>query len=291
MRIGTAFFLILSLVMAACGGGASAERKEYRLEGQVLSVQPDHKQAVIRHEEIRGFMSAMTMPYDVKDPKEYESLAPGDLVTATLVVEPTKAYLEGVKKVGSAPLEAPAGTAAPGAAAGFELIKTGAPVPNQTFVDQDGKSVSLDSFRGSAVIVTFMYTSCPMPTFCPLMDQNFAKIQAKLKEQHNLLKAHLVSVSFDPQIDTPAALKKHAAGLGADSRLWTFVTGDRDQVDKWASGFGVSISRALNDPRDITHNLRTAILDREGNLVQVYNGNEWTPEQVLADVRVMVGVD
>ena len=291
MRIGTAFFLILSLVMAACGGGASAERREYRLEGQVLSVQPDHKQAVIRHEEIRGFMSAMTMPYDVKDPKEYENLAPGDLVTATLVVEPTKAYLEGVKKVGSAPLEAPAGTEAPGAAAGFELIKTGAPVPNQTFVDQDGRSVSLDSFRGSAVIVTFMYTSCPMPTFCPLMDQNFAKIQAKLKEQHNLLKAHLLSVSFDPQIDTPAVLKKHATGLGADSRLWTFVTGDRDQVDKWASGFGVSISRAMNDPRDITHNLRTAILDREGNLVQVYNGNEWTPEQVLADVRVMVGVD
>ena len=78
---------------------------------------------------------------------------------------------------------------------------------------------------------------------------------------------------------------------GADPRLWTFVTGDRDEIDKWASGFGVSISRAMNDPRDITHILRTAILDRQGNLVQIYNGNEWTPEQVLADLRVMVGVD
>ena len=86
-------------------------------------------------------------------------------------------------------------------------------------------------------------------------------------------------------------LKKHAESLGADPRLWTFVTGDRDEIDKWAVGFGMSISRATNDPRDITHNLRTAILDREGNLVQAYNGNEWTPEQVLADVRVMVGVD
>ncbi len=288
----TVFFLILTVITAACGGGSSSgDRRQFTLQGQVLSVQADHKQAVIRHEEIKGFMSAMTMPYDVKDAKEFASIKAGDLITATLVVEPTKAYLEQVKKVGDAPLEVPAGTAAPGASSGFELIKTGAPVPNQAFVDQDGKTVSLESFRGSAVIVTFIYTSCPMPTFCPLMDQNFAKMQAKLKEQNNMLKAHLLSVSFDPQIDTPAVLKAHAQKLGADPRLWSFVTGDRDDVDKWASGFGVSISRAVNDPRDITHNLRTALLDRQGNLVQVYSGNEWTPEQVLADVRVMVGVD
>jgi protein SCO1/2 len=291
MRIGTAFLLGLALGAASCGGGGSTDRREYTLQGQVLSVQPDHKEAVIRHEEITGFMSAMTMPYSVRDAKEYENITPGDLITARLVVEPTRAYLEQVKKVGTAPLEVPTGTTPPGAASGFELIKTGAPVPDQTFVNQDGKSVSLQSFRGDAVIVTFIYTSCPMPTFCPLMDQNFAKIQAKLKEQNNILKTHLLSVSFDPQIDTPAVLKKHAEKLGADPRLWSFVTGDRDEIDKWASGFGVSISRAMNDPRDITHNLRTAILDRQGNLVQVYNGNEWTPEQALADVRVMVGVD
>jgi protein SCO1 len=291
MRMGTALFLALSLSAAACSGGGSADHREYTLQGQVLSVEPDHRQAVIRHEEIKGFMSAMTMPYDVKDPKEYENVAPGDLVTATLIVEPTKAYLEKVKKVGNAPLAIADGGGLPPAVSGFELIKTGAPVPDQTFVDQDGKAVTLDSFRGDAVVVTFMYTECPMPTMCPLMDQNFAKIQAKLKEQNNMLKTHLLSVSFDPQVDTPAVLKKHAESLGADLRLWTFVTGDRDEIDKWASGFGVSISRAMNDPRDITHNLRTAILDRQGNLVQVYTGNEWTPEQVLADVRVMVGVD
>ena len=291
MRIRTCFLLVLLLAAGACSRGASGDRREYTLQGQVLSIQPDQKQAVIRHEEIKGFMPAMTMPYYVEDPKEYEGVAPGDLITATLVVEPTKAYLQQVKKVGNAPLAVTDGGSAPPAASGFELIKTGAPVPNQTFVNQDGKSVSLADYRGDALIVTFMYTACPMPTMCPMMDRNFAKIQAKLKEQNNLLKAHLLSVSFDPQVDTPPVLKKHADSLSADSRLWSFVTGDRDEIDKWASGFGVSISRALNDPRDITHNLRTAILDRQGNLVQVYNGNEWTPEQVLADVRVMVGVD
>jgi len=291
MRIRTCFLLVLLLAAGACSRGASGDRREYTLQGQVLSIQPDQKQAVIRHEEIKGFMPAMTMPYYVEDPKEYEGVAPGDLITATLVVEPTKAYLQQVKKVGNAPLAVTDGGSAPPAASGFELIKTGAPVPNQTFVNQDGKSVSLADYRGDALIVTFMYTACPMPTMCPMMDRNFAKIQAKLKEQNNLLKAHLLSVSFDPQVDTPPVLKKHADSLSADPRLWSFVTGDRDEIDKWASGFGVSISRAMNDPRDITHNLRTAILDRQGNLVQVYNGNEWTPEQVLADVRVMVGVD
>ena len=283
--------LLLTLVMAACGRPGSGDRKEYKLQGQVLAVENNHTQAIIRHEEIPGFMSAMTMPYDVKDPKEYESIVAGDLITATLVVQPTKAYLQEVKKVGNAPLTVADGGAVPLAASGFKLIKVGDPVPNQTFINQDGTSVSLSDFRGDAVVVTFTYTSCPMPTMCPLMDQNFAKIQTKLKEQNNILKTHLLSVSLDPNVDTPPVLKKHAASLGLDPRIWSFVTGDRDEIDKWASGFGISVSRAMNDPTDITHNLRTAILDRQGNLVQVYTGNEWTPEQVLADVRVMVGVD
>ncbi len=287
MRIFTTASLLVGLLTAAACGGP--ERREYKLEGQVLSLTADHTTAMIKHEEIPGFMSAMTMQYQAKEAREYEPLVPGDLITARLVVLPNAAYLENVKKVGNAPLER---TASDGAAsAGFELIKTGAPVPDMAFVDQEGRSVSLESFRGSAVVVTFIYTSCPMPNFCPLMDRNFAAIQKKLLETGNQLKAHLLSVSFDPAVDTPPVLKKHAESLGADPRLWSFVTGDRDAVDKWASGFGVSISRAMNDPRDITHNLRTALIDRQGNLVHTYGGNEWTPEQVVADIRVMVGID
>ena len=132
MRIRTGFLLLMLLTAGACSRGASGDRREYTLQGQVLSVQPDQKQAVIRHEEIKGFMPAMTMPYDVKTPRNIEGVIAGDLMTATLVVEPTKAYLREVKKVGTAPLAVADGGSAPAAAAGFELIKMGAPVPNQT---------------------------------------------------------------------------------------------------------------------------------------------------------------
>jgi len=95
---------------------------------------------------------------------------------------------------------------------------------------------------------------------------------------------HLVSVSFDPVVDTPPVLKEHARTLGADPKRWTFLTGDRDEIDQFAARFGVTVTRALNDPRDITHNLRTAIVDADGNFVKAYIGNEWTPDQVFADL-------
>jgi protein SCO1 len=291
MRICT-ITVSLTTALFLCACSAPSDRKEYKLQGQILSVAGDHREANIKHEDIKGLMPAMTMPYKVRDAKQFEGIVPGDLINATLVIVSNDAYLKDVKKVGNAPLEQPpAQASAPSASSGFELLKEGEPVPNVAFVNQDGNHVDFDSFKGDAVVVTFIYTKCPMPNFCPLMDQQFAKIQQKLKEKNNELKVHLLSVSFDPLEDTPPVLKKHAAQLGADPRLWTFVTGDRDEIDRWASRFGVSVSRALNDPTNITHNLRTAIVDRQGNLVQTYTGNQWTAEQVVADVKVMVGVD
>jgi protein SCO1/2 len=292
MRTCTAFCLFALACLASACSTPAPSGHEYTLQGQILSITPDHKEATIKHEEVKGFMSAMTMPYHARDEKEFAPLVPGDLITATLVVESNDAYVKNVKKVGNAPIEKPIGSgSSTSASPSFELLKAGEPVPDANFIDQDGKKVDLESLRGSAVVVTFTYTSCPMPTFCPLMDRNFAAMQTTLKAQQNNLKVHLLSVSIDPTTDTPPVLKKHARTLDADPAIWSFVTGDQGEIDQWASRFGVSVSRATNDPQDITHNLRTAILDRQGNLVQTYTGNEWTPSQVLADVRVMVGVD
>lgn len=276
---------MLAAVAAASCTSRSDERK-YTLQGQVLAVEAARKQITVKHEEITGFMPAMTMPYDVREAQALDGLAPGDLINATLVVYSNGAYLTGIRKVGSAPLEQPpAEAAASSASSGFELLKPGETVPDARFVDQDARKRHFAEFKGSPLAITFIYTSCPLPTFCPLMDRHFAAIQKSIKSDPALDAVHLVTVSFDPVVDTPPVLKAHATSLGADLKRWTFLTGDRDDIDRFAARFGVSVSRALNDPRDITHNLRTAIVDADGRLVKVYTGNEWTPNQVLEDLR------
>ena len=285
--------LWVGLVALGISCGRSSDQRQYALHGQVLSIAANRQQATIKHDEIKGFMAAMSMPYTVHDPKELEGLAPGDLIDAKLILLSNDAYLTGVTRVGQAPLEQPlAERAAPAASSGFELLKPGEEVPDAAFLDQDGKKRSFRSFKGSIVVITFIYTRCPFPTFCPLMDRHFAAIQAKLKDDQALARrVRLVSVSFDPLTDTPPVLKQHARTLGADPKRWTFLTGDRDDIDRFDSRFGIGVARSLNDQRDITHNLRTAIVDAEGKLVKVYIGNEWTPDQVLADLKPVAGAD
>src|SRR6266571_4599023 len=221
-------FIIELAAAAACG--RSADHREYSLQGQVVALDTPHKQLTIKHEAIKGLMPAMTMPYQVEDAKLLNGLTPGDLVNATLVIGSNEAHLATIKRVGNAPLEKPpAETApAPAASSGFELLKPGEQVPAGAFVDQDGRKRSLNSFTGSPLVITFIYTRCPLPTFCPMMDRHFAALQRSLKEDAAFGRVHLVTVSFDPSYDTPRVLKKHARELNADLTRWTFFTGDRD---------------------------------------------------------------
>ena len=287
MRPHIVFSVCLALAALGCGH-SRPDQRSYPLQGQVQSIDTEHTLVVVKHEDIKGFMPAMTMPYEVEEPTSLTELAPGDLIDATLVVYSNGAHLTKIRKVGQAPLEKPADTAAmPTASSGFELLRPGEPVPAGAFVDQDARTRSFAAFKGSPVVMTFIYTSCPMPTFCPLMDRQFAALQTTLREDPALSRVHLVTVSFDPATDTPPVLKAHAKKLGADLKRWTFLTGDRDDVDRFAARFGVSIARAMDDPGNITHNLRTAIVDADGKLVKVYTGNEWTPAQVIADLKAL----
>jgi len=283
MRTHIAFSIVAVLAVAACS--SPPEKRSYPLQGQVLAVTPDHQLATVKHEEIKGFMMAMTMAYKVSDPKLLNGIAPGDLINATLVVEPNGAYLSDVKKVGEAPLEKAAD--APSATSGFELLKPGEQVPDADFVDQNGKKRTFSSFKGAPVALTFMYTTCPLPDFCPLMDRNFAAVQETIKSDPTLKNVHLVSISFDPVTDTPAVLKQHATELRADPARWTFLSGDRDTIDQFASRLGLAITRDQANPVSIAHNLRTAIVDAEGRLVKVYTGNEWKPDQLAADLKAL----
>ena len=276
---GGAWLCVLAL---AAGCSRAPEPKQYQLTGQVLGVKVESKEVLIKHEDIEGFMPGMTMPFQVRDETLLRSVQPGDLVTATLVVGDSSAYLSSISKTGHAPLDVPPPAAA---SSGFELLRPGEEIPDQLLIDQEGRPRPLSTFRGHRVALTFIYTRCPMPDFCPLMDRHFAAIQREIKRAPELSDVRLISVSFDPQFDTPPVLKAHAQKYEADPAVWSFVTGDRDEIARFAARFGVTVERAEQNPIDITHNLRTAIIDPQGRLVKVHTGNSWMPADIVADLK------
>jgi protein SCO1/2 len=115
------------------------------------------------------------------------------------------------------------------------------------------------------------------------MDRHFATLHSKLAEEPALKSVQLVTISFDPTTDTPEVLKRHATTLGADPTRWTFFTGEHAAIEAFARRFGVFVVREQG-VADITHNLRTAIVDKNGLFVKAYSGNDWTPAQLLADL-------
>jgi protein SCO1/2 len=255
------------------------------LKGQIIGLGPSagsgRMQLTVKHEDIAGFMPAMTMGYYLKEGASAEGLAAGDMITATLVVQGTDAYLQDVRKTGHAPV--------PPDARPVKILDVMAPgdeVPDDALVDQTGTARRLSDWRGSALAVTFVYTRCPVPDFCPLMDQHFAELQRRIEDDAALRDhAHLASISFDPQHDTPEAIAAHARKRGADPRVWSYLTGERAAIEHLTSRFGVSAIDEHDAPQTITHNLRTAVIDRRGQLVKIYSGNDWTVDGLLDDLR------
>ena len=159
-------------------------------------------------------------------------------------------------------------------------------VPDDPLQDQTGAPRKLSDWRGKALAVTFVYTRCPLPDFCPLMDRHFAELQRAIAGDARLRdRAHLVSVSFDPAHDTPAVIQAHAKMRGADPRTWSYLTGSPDAIEHLTSRFGVSTIAGTDAAQTLTHNLRTAVIDPKGRLVKVLSGNDWTVDQLLADLR------
>jgi protein SCO1/2 len=286
MRCLTASLLLL----CACSCTRSGDdTRQYELQGVVRAVDVENKRITIAHGEVKGLMPGMTMPFEVRDPGLIAERIAGDEVKGTLVVLEDGAYLSTLEKTGTQPVAA-APEPAPAASSGFELIKVGQPLDEITFIDQDGNRRPLSRYRGSALALTFMYTRCPLPAFCPLMDQQFARVQSAIGHDSKLAgQVQLLSITLDPAFDTPAVLKRHSEKLRADPKVWTFATGDRDDIDKLGNRLGLLVTREGSKADDITHSLRTAVLDREGRLQKVFQGNEWTPDQVVSEIRRALG--
>lgn len=275
--------VIAGFAILGAGCGREPEVRAYQLQGQVLAVRPATREILVKHEDIPGFMPAMTMPYVVKDAALLEGRAPGDLITATLVVESTLGHLTAITRTGSAPIPENARTTIP-AAAGIELLGPGDAVPDTALVDQDDRPLTLKDFAGSAAAITFVYTRCPLPQYCPLMDRRFADVQSLAAGDAALAgKVRLLSVSFDPAFDRAAVLAAHAGTLGADPSVWRFATAEEAIVDRLAARFGINVIREHNGT--ITHNLRTAVIDGSGTITAILDSNAWTADDLLRELK------
>ena len=268
--------LILSGTAASCRPRGPEQR--YELKGKVVLVDKQGSTVTIAHETIPDYMEAMTMPFKLKDERLLKDLAEGDSVQATLVVAGLRSWLEDVvvtrETVDPSNLGKPETWVEP---------KPGDEVPDFKLEDQNNNRISFHQYRGRIVLLTFIYTRCPLPDYCPLMTDNFAEIEKALKSgSESNPKTHLLSITLDPEYDTPRVLREYAAQHSAGSAHWDFATGTKDEVKRVATYFGLQYWR---DSDQVVHSLRTAIVGPDGKLVKLYRGNEWKPDEIVRELR------
>lgn len=271
--------------LVACRPTERAQNlRRFDLRGKVISVDKAQQQLIVAHEEIPDFMKAMTMPFTLKDRDALEVAAAGDLLQATLVVADDGYWLENpvITKGGGEASET-------GAVAGSP--QRGAEVPDFSLVNQDGKRIRLSQYRPTrALLLTFIYTRCPLPEYCSLMSSNFAELERHLKSNEVLYgRTHLLSISIDPEYDTPKVLRSYGGAYTENYKEekfdhWEFATGKPEEIKSVAGFFGLNYNA---EQGEIVHSLRTAIITPEGRVYKVYSGNEWKPSQMLRDLEEM----
>ena len=263
----------------------SGNEKRYELAAKVVSVDRINQTLTVAHEEIKDFMPAMTMPFTLRDQWAYEILTPGDQITATLIVDGPRSWLQDIVITRES-----SNSAGTDNSTGVSEAKTGDEVPDYRLVNQNGKRISIHNFRGKALVLTFIYTRCPIPDYCTLMSTNFAKVEAELEKTPDLFeKTHLLSITIDPEYDTPQVLRSYGAahtGKYAEETFahWEFAGGSKDEVKGIAQYFGLRYYQATDE---IIHGLRTVIVGPDGKVLKIYRGNEWRAEEVLTDLEAL----
>ena len=289
-RVRVIIFLLSVCVLAfavlpACRQQSNGG-KRYDFKGKVVSVEKDKQQVTVAHEEIKGYMPAMVMPFKLKEAWPFDILVPGNEIAAILVVDGPSSWLEEVR-VTQESVDITSAAISDGEA------QMGAEVPNYGLVNQDSKPIKVHDYRGKALLLTFIYTRCPLPDYCDLMSNNFAQVDADLQKQGDIYnKTHLLSISIDPAYDTPQVLRSYGAahtGRYSDETFahWEFASGTRDQVKGIAQYFGL---RYYEDSDQIIHGLRTVIVAPDGKVFKVYRGNDWKASGVIQDLQSLLRI-
>ena len=286
-RILVLISLVCLMALPACRPRRSANEKRYDFKGKVVAVDKNDHTATIEHDDIKGYMPAMTMPFKIKNDADLQMMKPGDQITGTLVVDDLSSWIEVTAITeGGAPLTPT--TVVPGEP------KPGDEVPDFGLVNQDGGRIHLAQYRGKAVAMTFVYTRCPQPDQCTLMSNNFAMIDQELQKDPELYgKTHLLTISFDPDYDTPKVMRSYGAahtGRYSDEAFahWEFATGTADEVKGVAQFFGLRYYLDTESGNEqVMHSLRTAVIDPNGKVYKLYRGNEWKPAEIISDLKTL----
>jgi protein SCO1/2 len=217
-------------------------------------------------------MDAMAMPFELRGDARSASIAPGDRVRFRLSVTHSRSWIDRLELLSAAPTDA-----------GLQqtpatplLANVGSAVPDFTLTSQSGGPVSLSAFRGKVVAINFIYTRCPLPDYCPRMVSQFKAVRDRFAAAlgRSLV---LLTISFDPQYDTPDRLRDYAARHGAEHSAWLFLTGEESQIERVCASFGVQY---WAEEGLITHSLQTAIVDRQGRLAANVEGKDFTSKQL-----------
>jgi len=265
---------------------AAGELKTFPIRGKVISVDTAKGSIILSHEAVPGFMDAMTMPYKLKDPTVASELHSGDMISAKLLVrkvgdEYDDAMLDEIVVTAQArPDYKPAMQ--------YHVPQAGDAVPDFKLLNEQGRMIHLGQFKGRVLLLTFIYTRCPLADYCPRMNKNFAVIDQALASNAKLYgETHLLSVSFDPEFDTPAILKSYGgiytAGLKDAFAHWDFAAPPEKELTAMEQFFDVGVTPG--DGGTLNHSLSTAVIGKDGKVRAWYATNEWTPEDVLAAMK------
>jgi len=259
--------------------------KTFPVRGRVVTTDATH--VTLDHEAVPGFMEAMTMPYKLKDPSVVSELHPGDRITARIVVQQDAAgfrdaELDNIVVIAQArPDYKPA--------VQYHIPQVGDTVPDFQLRNQSGRTISLSQFKGKVLLVTFVYTRCPLADYCPRMSRNFAEIDKTLASDPALYsKTHLLSISFDPGYDTPAVLRSYGGAYTGNYTKetfthWDFAAPSEKELPEVTKFFGVGVTPGEN--KTLNHSLSTAVIGKDGRIVAWYPTNDWTPPTVVEATR------
>jgi protein SCO1 len=256
--------------------GACRKTTRYELTGEVVQRNPATSEITVKHNEIPGFMPAMTMPYKVSSPLMAAIVEPGDKIAADVITSNGKdSLLDNIRITDTSGRKAPKTATAP------HPLPPGSRAPDVELTNQDGKTIHLDDFKGKALLVTFIYTRCPLPNFCPRLSSQFARIHEDLaKTPDDYSRTHLLSITLDPAYDTPAVLKKYGLAYLRDDASgfshWDFARTPAEKLEKLAAAFGLSYEEADNQ---ISHTMAIVLIAPDGTISK-YWSTDWTTPDV-----------